>query len=108
MPDHWHGVVQLGERDDLSTIINRAKSAMAKARNRVTGNRGRVWERGYHDHALRRDEDLVKIARYVVSNPVRAGLVQSVRRYPFWDAVWIPLAHRVGSDNRPQGGLLPP
>lgn len=112
MPDHWHGVVQVGDRDELSLVMNRVKSVMAKARNRVSGNRGRVWDRGFHDHALRREEDLVKIARYVVANPVRAGMVRSVRLYPYWDAVWIrdsqgSVAHRVGSHSRPQGGLLP-
>ncbi len=29
-------------------------------------------------------------ARYIIANPVRAGLVYSVRDYPYWDAVWFP------------------
>jgi len=41
------------------------------------------------DHALRSDEDLRAVARYVIANPVRAGLAQRVGGYPFWDAVWI-------------------
>jgi len=89
MPDHWHGILQLGERDELPTVMNRAKSAMAKACNGACARAGRVWDRGFHDRALRREEDLVKLARYVVANPVRAGLVRSVRDYPFWNAVWI-------------------
>jgi putative transposase len=32
MPDHWHAVIQLGDGDALSRIVNRAKSAMAKRR----------------------------------------------------------------------------
>ena len=35
------------------------------------------------------DEDLVAVARYIVANPVRAGLVKNVRDYPHWDAVWL-------------------
>lgn len=89
MPDHWHALVQLGESDDLSTLMNRAKSAMAKAANASAGTRGRVWERGFHDHALRSEEALLDTARYIVANPIRAGLVSSVRMYPYWDAVWI-------------------
>jgi hypothetical protein len=38
---------------------------------------------------LRRDEDLRAVARYVILNPVRAGLVQRVGDYPHWDAVWL-------------------
>ncbi|MNN75503.1 hypothetical protein D3C81_1918110 [compost metagenome] len=53
------------------------------------GRTGKVWQSGYHDHALRRDEDLKAAARYLVANPLRAGLVKSVRDYPFWNAVWL-------------------
>jgi REP element-mobilizing transposase RayT len=47
------------------------------------------WQEGFHDHALRREEDLRDIARYIVLNPVRAGLVRNIREYPLWDAVWL-------------------
>jgi len=49
---------------------------------------GEVWQEGFHDHALRREEDLQATARYIIGNPVRAGLVPSVRDYPHWDAIW--------------------
>ena len=39
--------------------------------------------------AVRREEDLKMIARYIVTNPIRAGLVQKVGDYPLWDATWI-------------------
>ena len=39
--------------------------------------------------ARRREEDLQDVARYVVRNPIRAGLVRSVHEYSLWDAVWI-------------------
>ncbi|MFP3408382.1 transposase, partial [Pseudomonas sp. SIMBA_065] len=48
-----------------------------------------IWQPGYQDHALRREERLVHVARYIVANPLRAGLVKSVRDYPHWDAVWL-------------------
>jgi REP element-mobilizing transposase RayT len=48
-----------------------------------------VWQPGYHDHAVRQDEDLRAMARYVVANPVRAGLVKDIGDYPHWDAVWL-------------------
>ena len=49
----------------------------------------RLWQTGFHDHALRREEDLAATARYLIANPLRAGLVQRVGDYPFWDAVWV-------------------
>jgi len=50
---------------------------------------GALWQRGFHDHALRRDEDIEDIARYIVANPLRAGLVRHIGDYPHWDAIWI-------------------
>jgi putative transposase len=50
---------------------------------------GPLWQKGFHDHAVRGDEDMRALARYVVANPVRAGLVRSVREYPHWDARWL-------------------
>ncbi|WP_236200379.1 REP-associated tyrosine transposase [Pseudomonas pseudonitroreducens] len=88
MPDHFHCLVQL-ENDSLSDFMQRLKSITAISLNKTLGRTGKVWQSGFHDHALRRDEDLKAAARYLVANPVRAGLVRSVRNYPFWNAVWL-------------------
>ena len=88
MPDHWHGLIEL-EHEELHLVVNRFKSATALAVNDVLCRRGPVWARAYHDHAVRSDEDLPALARYVIMNPVRAGLVTRVGDYPFWDAAWI-------------------
>jgi hypothetical protein len=29
------------------------------------------------------------LARYIVANPLRAGLVEHLGDYPHWDAVWL-------------------
>ncbi|MEJ1380959.1 MAG: transposase, partial [Candidatus Sedimenticola sp. (ex Thyasira tokunagai)] len=50
---------------------------------------GGVWQAGFHDHALRREEDIIGVARYVVANPMRAGLADRVGDYPHWDAAWL-------------------
>lgn len=89
MPDHAHWLMQLGEHDGLATVVNRLKSASAREANRVLGRAGALWQRAYHDHALRSDEDVVAVARYIVANPIRAGLVQQVGQYPFWNAIWL-------------------
>lgn len=89
MPDHFHWLVQLNIGGDLSRCMQRTKSLAARALNSRIGSSGRIWQDGYHDHALRRDEDLAGVARYIVANPVRAGLVTSIRDYPLWDAIWV-------------------
>jgi REP element-mobilizing transposase RayT len=89
MPDHWHGVIRLREGGDLSRAMRQAKGAMARAANKARGRAGIVWEPGFHDRALRREEDLLPAARYVVGNPLRAGLARRVGQYPYWDASWL-------------------
>lgn len=88
MPDHVHWLVTLGEAD-LGTAMGRFKSLSARAIRRAIGGSGPVWQRGYHDHAVRREEDLRAIARYVIANPLRARLCERVGDYPFWDAAWL-------------------
>jgi REP element-mobilizing transposase RayT len=89
MPDHLHWLVQLREDVSLEVIMQSVKSVSSHKINAFFGNRGSIWQRGYHDHALRREEDIKALARYVIANPVRTGLAGSVMEYPHWDAVWM-------------------
>ncbi len=88
MPDHVHWLLQL-EGDRLSDLIKRMKSASAMAVNAVNRRSGSVWQQGYHDRAIRREGDIRPVARYIVANPLRAGLADQVGDYPHWDAVWL-------------------
>ena len=88
MPDHVHLLLQLGQ-SELSTIMKRLKARSAVVLNREIGRRGRFWAPGFHDHALRKEEELISVARYIVANPLRAGLVNHVADYPFWNAEWL-------------------
>jgi putative transposase len=89
MPDHWHGLLQVGDNDSLSAAMRRFKGVSALSCNARRQRKGALWQKGFHDHALRCDEDLVSAARYLIANPVRAGLVTRVGDYPFWNAVWL-------------------
>lgn len=88
MPDHFHWLVVL-QRSSLDQLMCRTKSLSARAINQATGRTGSRWQQGYHDHALRNEEDLKRVARYVIANPLRAGLVKRVGDYPLWDAIWL-------------------
>ena len=88
MPDHLHVLVQLGCGDSLPRVAQRIKSVISLEVGRLTESGG-IWQHGYHDRAIRAEECLRDVGRYVVYNPVRAGLVRSVSAYPFWDAVWL-------------------
>jgi REP element-mobilizing transposase RayT len=87
-PDHFHWLIELQECS-LSELMQKTKSLSTRRVNMSISRTGSLWQQGYHDRALQRDEDLVKLARYVVANPLRAGLVERLGDYPLWDAIWV-------------------
>ena len=89
MPDHLHWLFQLGEVAELSTVIKCLKARTAQDINRRHGRRGSFWQKTFHDHGLRDGEDIRGFARYMVANPLRAGLVENIGDYPHWDAIWL-------------------
>ena len=89
MPDHVHWLMQLSGTKSLSACVNIMKSFAAR---RIVADGlvvGPIWQRGYMDRAIRRERDLVRVARYIVANPLRAGIVENIGQYPLWDSVWM-------------------
>jgi len=89
MPDHLHWLLVLGETMSLSQLMRTFKGRAARQVNQALQRTGRVWETAFYDHALRRDEEVKAVARYIIANPIRAGLVTRIGDYPLWDAVWV-------------------
>ncbi|WP_182531334.1 REP-associated tyrosine transposase [Dokdonella fugitiva] len=89
MPDHWHGLIELSAAESLSTLATRIKAISARTVAVAAERSGPVWASGFHDRALRKDDDLLTAARYIIRNPVRAGFCARVGDYPYWDAVWL-------------------
>ena len=88
MPDHFHWLMPLRD-GDLPQVIGSTKSRCTQAMNRMTGRSGPLWQTGYHDRAIRDGEELLPFARYIIANPLRAGLVKRIGDYPLWDACWL-------------------
>ena len=90
MPDHMHWLFSLGNKSHLSQVIAKVKRISAFRVNEINNRTGsRVWQPGFHDYALRDEGEIKDVARYIVANPLRAGLVNKIGDYPFWDAVWL-------------------
>jgi putative transposase len=82
MPDHVHLVVEaVTETADLKRFVDDLKQRTGYAFARENG--GRLWQTSWFDHVFRPEESTLEICRYVVANPVRAGLVMSARAYPY-------------------------
>ena len=89
MPDHLHWLFQLGEGHSLANVIQSTKGRSAKRINEYLGYTGSVWQKGFYDYALRSEDDIKGVARYIVANPLRARLVEHIGNYSHWDAVWL-------------------
>ncbi|MGE8208336.1 MAG: REP-associated tyrosine transposase [Stenotrophomonas rhizophila] len=87
MPDHVHWLMQLRD-GNISRCMQAFKSRASRAFNLHTGAQGSVWQRGFYDHCVRSDESLERQARYLIENPVRAGLAGSVGEYPYLWSRW--------------------
>ncbi|MFL9585049.1 REP-associated tyrosine transposase [Stenotrophomonas sp. AB1(2024)] len=87
MPDHVHWMFQIRETS-LETIVRTTKSCAAKAINVLNGTRGAVWQPGYYDQYQRDERQWLSQAKYILENPVRAGLSKSVGEYPHTWCRW--------------------
>ncbi len=89
MPDHVHWLFQLGKYMDLSAAVKLFKARSARRVNSYLNRRGALWQKAFFDHAVRREESAKDIARYIIANPLRAGLAKHIGDYPLWDAIWL-------------------
>ena len=87
MPDHVHIVAGL-RQDSLGHLMHSTKSYTAKKINALLNRQGAFWQPQYHDHALRKDEDLNEVVLYTLNNPVRAKLVDDFHKHPYWYCKW--------------------
>lgn len=82
MPDHLHWLMVL-RAGTLAEAVRLLKGRSARELGRP------LWQPNFYDHAVRGDEDLRKLARYIVANPLRSGIVEHIGDYPLWDAIWL-------------------
>ena len=82
MPDHVHWLFKL-KNTSLGEVMRNVKSCTAHQFGQP------LWQKGYYEHQVRKEQCLVKLSRYIVANPLRAKLVDTIANYPFWDAVWM-------------------
>ena len=81
MPDHVHLVVNPGPQG-LSQAVRLLKGRFT-AWWRTHGDGQPLWQAGFFDHRIRHSEGFQDKCRYVLENPVRAGLVTKAEDYPW-------------------------
>ncbi len=89
MPDHLHWLFQLTANNSLSTVMKTLKGRSANAINRYNPAIRFAWQRGFYDQGIRHEANLKQVSRYIVANPLRAGLVANVANYALWDSIYL-------------------
>ena len=82
MPDHLHLLIE-GSSDDSDgrRFIKAFKQYSGYCYSQKWHET--LWQRYGFEHVLRDDETTMEVVKYIVANPVRAGLAQAVDEYPF-------------------------
>ncbi len=84
MPNHVHLIALITEEDALREIRKspqQARSIISKLTGYIKMNVSKairqhygdiaVWQRGYHDHVIRNQQDYEMLAKYIHENPIR-------------------------------------
>jgi putative transposase len=83
MPDHIHLLAHgSSERSDLKAFMHRCKQQTGYEWKNRRKHQRRLWQEGFHDRILRDKDPDEGVIRYILENPVRAGLVEDARAYP--------------------------
>ena len=81
MPDHFHALVQGTQADSAFTSMVRCWKQATGHEWKQSGHRDALWQAGYFDRILREHDATEAVVRYIVANPLRAGLVTDIRDY---------------------------
>jgi putative transposase len=82
MPDHLHLLIEGKSADsDAKQLIAHAKQYSGFYYKQARGSK--LWQRYGFEHVLRDEELTLVVAKYILENPVPAGLVKRVEDYPF-------------------------
>lgn len=82
MPEHLRIVLEGTDKNSnlwKAVKLFKQKTGYWLSKNRVPY----CWQKDFYDYIHRKNDDLKKHIKYILENPVRAGLVQKWEDYPF-------------------------
>ncbi|MBI3343500.1 MAG: transposase [Gammaproteobacteria bacterium] len=92
MSNHYHLLIETPE-GNLVNGMRRLNGVYTQAFNRRHGRVGHVLQGRYKSILVDKDAYLLELARYIVLNPVRAGMAQRVEDWP-WSSYAITASKR--------------
>ncbi len=88
LPNHFHAVLRPSSSRELSELMQWWLTSQVRRHHRIYGGSGHVWQGRFKSFPVQSDEHLLTVLRYVLLNPVRAGLAADPFEWP-----WTTLAH---------------
>jgi putative transposase len=82
MPDHLHVLIEgISDNSNMKKFLSVYKQKtgfyfMQKYKKRL-------WQINFYEHVLRKEEDIISVAKYIFYNPVRKKLEDNFKNYPF-------------------------
>ena len=95
MDNHYHLLIETPEAN-LSRGMRQLNGVYTQSFNRSHGRSGHVFQGRYKAILVEKENYLLELSRYIVLNPVRAGMVRSVRDWP-----WSSYRATAGQTNEP-------
>jgi putative transposase len=83
MPNHFHFVLESRHHRSLSQFMQWLLTTHVRRYHRHYGSSGHVWQGRFKSFPIQDDAHLLTVVRYVLQNPVRAGLAASVEGWPW-------------------------
>ncbi|MGD8628349.1 MAG: transposase [bacterium] len=96
MPNHYHLLAET-PLPNLSRGMKKINGLYAQTFNLRHGRTGHVFQGRFHSILIDKDDYLLRLSRYIVLNPVRAGLVASPEEWP-----WSSYRAAIGTGPRPK------
>ena len=88
MPNHVHVLIEQVAGVPLHKILQSWKGYTSRRANVILGRRGPFWMREYFDRYVRTAAQLDAVRHYIRWNPVRAGLCDRPKHWPWSSAGW--------------------
>ncbi|MGM0586771.1 MAG: transposase [Bacteroidota bacterium] len=78
-----HPDVHSESETPITDILKSLKSYTGKRANILLDRKGAFWKPESYDRVIRNDQELGRIIRYTINNPVKAGLVANWKDWPY-------------------------
>ena len=98
MSNHIHLLIKEG-REELGIVFRRIGASYVYWYNRKYKRSGHLFQDRYKSEAVKNDKYLLTVLRYIHQNPIKAGIENDIRKYP-WSSYNEYLAKNVMCDTK--------